>query len=320
MKRTKSDRSKLLMLTLASLVVIVLYVVVGLNSRNWQYALSLRLPKVIAIVVTGCAIAFSTVIFQTVTNNRILTPSIMGLDSLYLLLQSLAVFIFGSTSRLVINPTLNFLVVVIGMIGFAAVLYRMLFRREDGDLLFLLLVGVIMGTLFDSGASFVQMVIDPNEFTMLQNRMFASFNNVNTNILWFAGTILVLTIIGAVRYMHILDVLALGREQAVNLGVDYDSIIRRLLIVVAVLVSVSTGLVGPIMFLGLLVANLAREVFATYKHKYLLAGASLIGILALVSGQLLAERVFNFATPISVLINLIGGLYFILLLLKESRA
>lgn len=318
--RYRSDRRKLLILLISAIALIALYLVVGLNSRNWQYALSLRIPKVIAIVVTGCAIAFSTIIFQTVTNNRILTPSIMGLDSLYLLIQSIAIYVFGSASKIVINPVLNFTIVVIGMVSFAVVLYNMLFRRDDSDLLFLLLVGVIMGTLFDSGASFVQMVIDPNEFTMLQNRMFASFNNVNINILWIAAAILIAAIIGVARNMHILDVLALGREHAVNLGVSYDLIVRRMLIVVSILVSVSTGLVGPIMFLGLLVANLARELFATYRHKFLLIGASLISVVALVGGQFLAERVFNFATPISVLINLVGGLYFILLLLKESRA
>ncbi len=319
-ERYHTDRRLLLVLAAVVVVVSVAYLVVGLNSRSWQYALSLRVPKLMAMIVTGAAIAFSTVTFQTITNNRILTPSIMGLDSLYLLVQSAAVYLFGSASELVVNPKLNFLVVVVAMVAFAVVLYAMLFRSETRDLMSLLLVGVILGTLFESGASFIQMVIDPNEFSQLQNKMFASFNNMNTGILWIAGLILAATLVGTARRLSILDVLALGREHALNLGVPYERVVRRLLIVVAVLVSVSTGLVGPIMFLGLLVANLARELIGTYLHKYLLAGTSLISILALVGGQFLAERVFNFATPISVLINLAGGLYFILLLLKESRA
>lgn len=315
-----ADKRKLVALALLVAVVSALYIGVGLNSRNWQYALSLRIPKLIAILITGCAIAFSTVTFQTITNNRILTPSIMGLDSLYQLLQSVAVFSFGSSSFLVTNPKANFFVVVTGMVGFALVLYNVLYRRERLDLVFLLLVGVILGTFFESGSSFVQMVVDPNEFSILQNRMFASFNNMNTSILWVAGAILLAALSYLAYKLAILDVLALGREQALNLGVPYDRAVRRLMVVVAVLVSVSTGLVGPLMFLGLLVANLARELLQTYRHKYLLTAASLISVLALVGGQFLAERVFNFATPISVLINLAGGLYFIFLLVKESRA
>jgi iron complex transport system permease protein len=319
-ERYQADRRLLLVVAVLVAVVSVAYLAVGLSARSWQYALSLRIPKLLAMMVTGAAIAFSTVTFQTITNNRILTPSIMGLDSLYLLVQSVVVYLFGSASELVVNPKLNFLIVVAAMVAFAVVLYALLFRSETRDLMFLLLVGVILGTLFESGASFVQMVIDPNEFSQLQNKMFASFNNMNTGILWVAGLILAATLVGTIRHLSTLDVLALGREHALNLGVPYEQVVRRLLIVVAVLVSVSTGLVGPIMFLGLLVANLARELLKTYLHKYLLVGASLISILALVGGQFLAERVFNFATPISVLINLAGGLYFILLLLKESRA
>ena len=92
------------------------------------------------------------------------------------------------------------------------------------------------------------------------------------------------------------------------------------MVIVAILVSVSTALVGPITFLGLLVVNLAREFLNTYEHKYLFIGSSLISIVALLGGQLLIERVFNFSTPISVVINLIGGVYFLYLLLKENGA
>jgi len=318
-ERYAADRRLIAILALLVAVVSVLYIVVGLKSSTWRYALSLRVPRLLAMIVTGAAAAYSTVTFQTLTNNRILTPAIMGLDSLYVLLQSLAVYLFGAGSVVVSDPRLNFLVVIAGMLAFAVVLYNFLYRREERGLAFLLLVGIILGTFFQSGASFIQMVVDPNEFSVLQNRMLASFNNMNTGILWLAGILLVGAMIVIARQLTTLDVLALGREHAINLGVPYDRVVRRLMVVVAVLVSVSTGLVGPLMFLGLLVANLARERLHTYLHRYLLA-AALISILALVGGQFLAERVFNFAAPISVLINLAGGLYFILLLLKESRA
>jgi ABC-type enterochelin transport system, permease component len=164
------------------------------------------------------------------------------------------------------------------------------------------------------------MLIDPNEFTIIQGRMFASFNSINTSILWIslAAVAVILLYIG--DYIKILDVLSLGREEAVNLGVNYDKIVKKMLVVTAVLVSTSTALVGPITFLGLLVVNLSREFLKTYRHSYLIAGAALISIAALLGGQLLIERIMNFNTTLSVIINFIGGAYFILLLLKESRA
>ena len=116
-----------------------------------------------------------------------------------------------------------------------------------------------------------------------------------------------------------MDVISLGKEHAINLGVNYDKVVKKMIIVVAILVSISTALVGPITFLGLLVTNVTKQIFRTYKHSYLICSSILISILTLVSGQFLVERIFTFTTTISVIINFIGGVYFIYLLLKESR-
>lgn len=314
------DGRKITLLLGIALVLIVLYLVLGLNARNWEYALSRRIPRIIAIVVTSGAIAASTVVFQTITHNRILTPSLMGLDALFLLLQTILLFLLGPQHQLVFNQNWNFLFVVGNMVLFALLLYQVVFQEIEEDIFFLLLVGLILGTLFQSATSFLQMVMDPNEFSVVQSKMFASFNNINTSVLTLSVIILVGTLVYVIRHSATLDVVALGRDHAVNLGVAYDRLVRKMLIAIAILVSVSTALVGPIMFLGLLVANLAREFLATYEHRYLIGTALLLGLIALVGGQLLVERVLNFATPLSVLINLGGGLYFMFLLGKENLA
>lgn len=314
------DGRKITLLLGIALVLIVLYLVLGLNARNWEYALSRRIPRIIATVVTSGAIAASTVVFQTITHNRILTPSLMGLDALFLLLQTILLFLLGPQHQLVFNQNWNFLFVVGNMVLFALLLYQVVFQEIEEDIFFLLLVGLILGTLFQSATSFLQMVMDPNEFSVVQSKMFASFNNINTSVLTLSVIILVGTLVYVIRHSATLDVVALGRDHAVNLGVAYDRLVRKMLIAIAILVSVSTALVGPIMFLGLLVANLAREFLATYEHRYLIGTALLLGLIALVGGQLLVERVLNFATPLSVLINLGGGLYFMFLLGKENLA
>jgi ABC-type enterochelin transport system, permease component len=289
------------------------------SGTNWDYVLPRRLVKIAAIALTGAAIAFATMVFQTITNNRILTPSIIGLDSLYMLIQTFIIFVFGSMSPMVINKSVNFFITVGLMMIFAALLYKVLFK-EGRNLFFLLLVGIIFGTFFGSISTFLQVLIDPNEFLIVQDRMFASFNNVNTDILALAFALTALTVLYAMRYAKYLDVLSLGRDHAIGLGVPYDRTVRRLLIVVAVLIAISTALVGPITFLGLLVANVAHELFRTYRHSYLLTGSVLISVIALVGGQFVVERVFTFSTTLSVIINFIGGVYFLYLLLRESKA
>ena len=116
----------------------------------------------------------------------------------------------------------------------------------------------------------MQVLIDPNEFQIMQNKMFASFNNVNTDLLFICIYINVWHIVYFMRFIKYLDVMSLGREQAVNLGVDYDYVTKRgAVVVVTILISIATALVGPITFLGLLVANVAYQFIHSYKHKSL---------------------------------------------------
>lgn len=312
-------KQKIYTLSLILLLLLFLYLALGLNPVIWRYALSLRIPKTIALLLVAASIAFSSAVFQTLTNNRILTPSVLGLDSLYMLIQSFIVFVFGSGMLARLGENFNFIVSVAFMVGFSLLLFRLLFKGEERNIFFLLLVGLVMGTFFQSLSTFMQVLIDPNEFLVIQNRMFASFNNMNTDILWLALLISFLAVLFALKDLRTLDVLSLGRENAINLGVNYDYMVKKFLIIISILISVSTTLVGPITFLGLLVVNLAREILKTYKHNYLITGAILIGSIALTFGQLMAERIMNFSTPISIIINFIGGLYFIYLLLKESK-
>ncbi|RAR45002.1 iron chelate uptake ABC transporter family permease subunit [Paenibacillus sp. MDMC362] len=312
-------KAKLGLLAAAAIILVAVFLFIDLGG-NWDYALPRRIKKVLAIILTGGAIALSTTVFQTVTNNRILTPSVMGLDSLYILIQTTVIFVFGSFTLYKLGGNVNFLINVGAMILFAGVLYKILFKREGNNIYFLLLIGMIFGTLFSSMSSFMEVLIDPNEFQFVADKMFASFNNVKTELLVLSVIVVALTLLYFARFAKYLNVLALGREQAINLGVNYDYVVKRLLIVVAVLISVATALVGPITFLGLLVVNVAYEVMKTYRHSYLIAASILISVIALVGGQLVVERVFTFSTTLSVIINFIGGVYFIYLLLKESKA
>lgn len=315
MRRHKIISILLILVVISS----ILFVIYGLNPNSYQYALSRRIPKLIAIAITGSGVAVSSVIFQTVTNNRILTPSVLGLDSLYTLMQTLIVFTLGSFNVALIGSNSNFILSGLLMIGFSLVLFKMMFRQENTNLFFLLMLGMIFGTLFSSLSSFMQMVMDPNEFLIVQNKMFASFNNIESSLLGISLVTIGITLVWVLKDVKKLDVLSLGKEQAINLGLDYDRLIRKMLIAVSILVSVSTALVGPITFLGILVTNLAYQVVKNHRHSIVIPTAILISLLALIGGQFLVERIFQFNTTIGVIINFIGGLYFIYILLKEER-
>ena len=313
-----SIRLKLIILAVLAAFSVSLFLFYQLGS-NWDYVLPRRGYKVGAMIVAGSAIAFSTVIFQTVTHNRILTPSIMGLDSLYLLVQTLLVYFLGSKNFSMISNEWLFLLSVVVLVAFSMLLFKMLLGKDGRSVFFLLLVGIVLGALFQSLSTFMQVLIDPNEFLLVQDKMFASFNNVQVKLLWWATGIIGITIVAYIPLVKYLDVLSLGRDQAVNLGISYQKIVMITLIVVSILTAVSTALIGPITFLGLLVANLGYEILRTYRHSVLLVGTVLVSIIALAFGQMLVERVFTFSTTLSVIINFIGGLYFMYLLLRGSK-
>ncbi|MDG2939327.1 iron chelate uptake ABC transporter family permease subunit [Bisgaard Taxon 10/6] len=305
-------------LGILTLIAVGLYLFYHLPNR-WEYALYHRSLSLLAIVITGVAIALATMIFQTVVNNRILTPSILGLDSLFLLIQTVIIFLFGSATLMSVNPLVLFLVSTASMVLFAVALYHFLFNKERQNIFFLLLVGIIFGTLFQSLTTFMEVLIDPNEFQIAQDIGFASFNRINIHILWLATAVLLAGVLITLRYLRYFDVLCLGRDAAINLGVPYQRLTKRLLILVAVLVSVSTALVGPLTFLGLLVMNLTFEFMPTHKHKILIPAAMLISVITLLVGQVLVSQVFTFNTTLSIIINFVGGVYFIYLLLRTSR-
>lgn len=312
-------KKKTIILAVITVILAFLYILYDLKG-NIGYILPRRILKVVAIILTGSAIAFSTTVFMTITNNRILTPSILGLDSLYLLLQTFIIFMFGSQSLVMMNSNINYFLSIGIMVLFSLALYRFLFRGENNNIYFLLLIGMILGTFFGSFTSFMQVLIDPNEFMVARDRMFASVNNVNETLVYLSLGLMVLVTLYFMRFYKYLDVLALGKDEAINLGVPYDYVVKRLLIIVAILISIATALIGPITFLGLLVVNVAYEFLKTYRHLYLIIGSMLISIIALLGGQFIVEEVFTFETTISVIINFVGGVYFIYLLLKENKS
>ncbi|WP_404813517.1 iron chelate uptake ABC transporter family permease subunit [Indioceanicola profundi] len=315
--RKPSPRQVLLLLALACLAVIAAFMTVGAKG-SWGFILSFRGAKIAVMVVVAYSIAVSTVLFQTVTNNRILTPAIMGFDSLYVLIQSGMVFLLGSSGIVSVDPRLRFAAEIAVMVAFSVLLYGSLFAGGRRSLHLLILAGIVFGIFFHSLSTFLQRLIDPAEFAFLQDRFFASFNLVRPDLLVTAVVIVAVVTLVAWRIMHSFDVLALGRDRAINLGVDHRRMVTIILMLVAILVSVSTALVGPITFFGLLVANLAYLVMPSGKHRHILPAAILLAIICLVGGQMILERVFGFDGNLRIVIEFLGGITFIALLLRGT--
>ncbi|OJG73576.1 iron compound ABC transporter permease [Enterococcus quebecensis] len=286
---------------------------------NWEFALELRGKKLLAFVLVGVAATFSTISFQTMTQNHFLTPNILGLDSLYVFIQTLLFFFLGGQQLLGKETIATFLFNVLLMVAASIVLSRFLLKKGSNDLFLLLMVGIILGTFFNSISTFLQVVMDPNEYDLLQGKLFASFGNVNSQHLLVAGVLI--TLLAGFLWVksHALDVLHLGNDQATSLGINVPIFQFVLLTVVSALIGLSTALVGPVTFLGFIVANMSYQLMGTYRHRELFLGGSLLSILLLVFGQFLVEQVFQLNTTLSIVIEFGGGLYFVGKIISERK-
>ncbi|WP_111558128.1 iron chelate uptake ABC transporter family permease subunit [Paracoccus sediminilitoris] len=313
------DRRATLMLAGLALLLAglsALWMFQGLGAGNRGFILSLRATKLAALVTVAVAIGVATVLFQTVAANRVLTPSIMGFDALYVLMQTLMVVILGNAGFAGLPAGLKFAADVGMMTVLSVALFGTLLVRGARDIPRMILTGVILGVLFRSVSGFLGRVLDPNEFAVVQSVSFASFNRVDAALLPVAGVLTAGAVLTALRLAPQLDVLALGREPAVSLGLRHRRLVMATLALVAMLVSVSTALVGPVAFFGLIVAGMAHGALQGARHAGLIPAAGLIAAILLVGGQWLFERVLGQAATLSVVVEFAGGLFFLYLLLK----
>lgn len=324
-QNTVSKRSNLMKFVILAIIVLIAavgYMTVEVhfeNQRLFAYAMKIRTPKLVVMVIVAFAIGAASLVFQSIINNTIVTPCLLGMNSLYTLIHTAVYFCVGATSALVNNANLAFAVDLVLMGIIATVVYSYLFKKTRHNVLYVLLIGTVMTSLFSSIQTTLTRIMDPNEYETLLSSLVASFSNINTEIIVFSIFMLLAVMFVLRKELRMLDVLTLGKDQATNLGVDYDRCVRRLLLGVTLFIAVATAMVGPISFIGLIIANLSRQLLKTYRHTHLILGSVLFGMIVLIGGQLIVEHVFSYTIPISVFISLGGGIYFLYLLLRNKR-
>lgn len=316
-----NTRKKMYMLTFIVTGVCAAYLFINSypeKPRLFQYILSLRIPTLVVMLIAAFAIGSASLIFQSIINNRIVTPCLLGMNSMYTLVHTAMVFVVGSGSIFATNSNLSFAVDLIVMSVAATFVYSYMFKKTGNNVLYVLLIGTVLSSFFGSIQSTMIRVMDPNEYDTLLTTLVADFNNINVEVITFSLILLIALAMFLWKDLMLLDVITLGRDQAINLGVDYDRTVRRLLLGVVLCIAVATAMVGPISFLGLIIANLARQFLKTYKHSRLIVGSALMGMLAIIAGQLISQHVFSYAVPISTFITIGGGIYFLYLLLFKK--
>lgn len=289
------------------------------GSRGYWLIAERRSTAVVAMLIVAVCQAAATVSFQTVTNNRILTPSIMGFESLYIAIHTATVYFLGAAGLAQAHTTQMFVLQLVLMVGLSLVLYSWLLTGEGNNMHAMLLVGIVIGGGLGSVSTFMQRMLTPSEFDVLTARLFGSVNNADPAYYPLAVPLVVVSVALLTWNAQRLNVLALGRDVAINLGVQHKKHAVFTLVLVSVLMAVSTALVGPMTFLGFLVATLAYQFTDTYDHRYIFPMAMLLGYCILAGAYFVMNHVFYAQGVVSIIIELVGGVTFLVVILRKGR-
>ncbi|MCT1464710.1 iron chelate uptake ABC transporter family permease subunit [Corynebacterium sanguinis] len=292
---------------------------VAFGTRAYWLIAERRLNAVIAMAVVAVCQGVATVAFQTVTNNRILTPSIMGFESLYIAINTATIYFLGASGLLASRTLETFVLQLVLMVGLSLVLYSWLLTDNAANLHAMLLVGIVIGGGLGSLSTFMQRMLTPSEFDVLTARLFGSVNNADPDFYPVAIPLVLIAVTLVLLNSRRLNVISLGRDVTVNLGVGFRKNAIYTLILVSILMAVSTALVGPMTFLGFLVATLAYQFTNTYDHRYVFPMAIVLGYVVLTGAYFIMNHIFYAQGVVSIIIELVGGITFLVVILRKGR-
>ncbi len=324
---TRAERTRYLV-TVAVLAVVGLAATAGIllwgneatpGSRAFWLIAGMRVDAIGVIALVALCHAFATVSFHTATGNRIITPSIMGFEALYVAVQTAAVYALGAAGVAVVSGTGPFLAQAALMVVLATALYSWLLSRPYGSMHLMLLVGVVLGGGLAALSTFMQRLLDPNSFDVLSARLFGNISNARTEYVAVAAPIVVAVCLLLWLRSRRMNVVALGADVSTNLGLSHRRELMGTLLLVSVLMAMTTALVGPMTFLGFLVATLAYSITDTYDHRLVLPVAALAGYAVLASAYFVLRHVFYAGGAVTVVIELVGGITFLIVVMRKGR-
>lgn len=291
---------------------------VPINSPSFAPIARRRMVALTAMLIACICQSVATVSFQSITNNRVITPSILGFEALYSTIHTSMMFFFGVSGFMQFSGIGSFVVQVILMILMCLILYGSLLSGKYGNLQLMLLIGVVMGTGLRSLSSFMRRLLAPSEFDLLQARLFGSVNHADSNYFAIAIPLVIVAALLILGHSKKLNVLSLGQSVATTLGVKHQVSTIYTLVLVSVLMSVSTALVGPLTFYGFLVATLSYQAARTYDHRYIFPMALAIGFLIITGAYFIMYHIFDAQGVVSVIIELFGGITFLSVILRKG--
>lgn len=276
--------------------------------------LQIRLPRVLLALLTGAALAQAGAAMQGVFRNPLAEPGLVGVSSGAALAAVSVIVLLHAPSWLLPAATFGG--------GLAAAWFVSSIARSAGytRVATMLLAGLALNALAGAGIGFFSFIADDLALRSLTFWMFGSLGKAGWPQIAVAAPLLLLPLLLIPRDARALDALLLGEAEAGHLGVDVEKIKRRLLLLCVLAVATSVSLAGIIGFVGLVVPHLIR-LWAGPGHRLLLPASALLGAALMTLADLGARTwVAPAELPIGVLTALVGGPFFLALILRYRNS
>ena len=283
-----------------------------IDDISFKVLLNLRLPRTLVAICVGCSLALSGTIYQSIFNNRLVSPDLLGVSS------GASV---GACFGILVGFSTGLVSLFAFICGFITVLLTMLiskaFRNKSN--LIIILCGLAVGGLMSSLVGLMKYLAD-NEMKLAEMTFWLLGDLSKTNIYDFWVTLPVTTIGAAIAIILSwrLNIISLGRKESKALGVKYNLMTTTMIIVATVLTAVSVSISGTIGWIGLVIPNLVRLLVGSDNRK-VVPVSMLFGAVFMVICDMLARSIAPNEIPLSVITGIIGTPLFLLSIFKRRK-
>lgn len=284
----------------------------GNESQTWQIVVQIRLPRIIAALLAGAALAVSGAAYQSMFINPLVSPGLLGV---------LAGAGFGSALGMLFGRSIFLAQLGAFVFGSLAVLFALLLARlfKGNRLIMLLIGGIISSSFFTALISVLKYLADPqNELPAIVTLLLGGFSTVATPAILAIAPFILIGLLLIVFLSGYLNLLSMGEDEARALGVRVD-LVRNILIVVTTLIcSLTVALGGMISWVGLMIPHIARMLIGPDNRK-LVPASALLGALYLLLVDDICRSASAGEIPIGIMTALIGVPFFVLILWQTDR-
>lgn len=292
------------------------------EARQESVLMVIRLPRVVMGVLIGATLAVSGASIQGLFRNPLADPGLIGISSGAALTAALMI-VFGTTALSGITALLGSLALplaaFVGGVAATLLIYRLATLGGRTSVTTMLLAGIAINALCGAAIGMMTYVATDDQLRDITFWSLGSLGRANWNIVAALVPLTLLTLLPLPFLARSLNAMLLGEAEAGHLGVNVERVKLAVIILVALGVGAGVAAAGIIGFLGLVVPHLIRLAFGP-DHRLLLPASALLGASLLVVADLLARTVAVPAeVPIGIVTALVGGPFFLWLLLRDRR-